>query len=339
MRVAFLGLDGDFDKGIGEGTQRYVYELYRNVRRRLGREACKVSFPTLGSYLSGIAFKNFGGFDLVHIPKFRFGFPLRAGRAVTLTTEHDFQPIFAPELDADRSAGFKGWLHTEILREGLMHSLKSDYLIANSTLTRDDAVTLGYDKSRIYVVNHGLDRRFFTPLPKKKGSVFTVGYLGAFRMRKNVRFALDAFMGAEEGHMRMLLYGNSAYQFDELSKLAAGDRRITFGGFAPESEIVRTYDRFDAFVFPSLYEGFGFPILEAQARGLPVVIYKDGKIPAEVKRHCFIASDSEEMGAILEGLAANGYSEKKRASAMRYARSFTWERCARETMAVYDKVL
>ncbi len=338
MKVAFLGLDGDFDKGIGEGTQRYVYELYRNVRRKLGNGARKASFPTLGSYLAGIAFEDFGRYDIVHIPKFRFGFPFRAGKAVTLTTEHDFQPIFAPELDADRSVGLKGWLHTRILREGLMRSLSSDYLIANSTLTRDDAVKLGYDKSRIYVVSHGLDSRFFTRPPEKRRETFTVGYLGAFRMRKNVKFAIDAFMAAEGKKMRMLLYGNSSYQFAELSKLAAKDRRIKFGGFAPEGGIVQTYDRFDAFVFPSLYEGFGFPILEAQARGLPVVIYKGGKIPAEVRKHCFVASSKEEMTGILEELAGNGYNEKERASAMRYARKFTWERCAGETMAVYGRI-
>jgi len=57
------------------------------------------------------------------------------------------------------------------------------------------------------------------------------------------------------------------------------NERIKFIGFAPEEKIVDIYDSFDVFVFPILYEGFGMPIIEAQSRGLPVIIYKYGKIP------------------------------------------------------------
>ena len=338
MKVALLGLGGDFDKGIGEGTQRYVYEIYNNIKKELGGDISRFSYPSLGPYLSALAFEDFRGYDLIHIPKFRLGFPMRRGRAATVTTEHDFQPIFAPELDADRSGGFKGWLHTKLLREGLIHSLKSDYIIANSTLTRDDALRLGYEKRKIYVVNHGLDKRFFKELPRRRKRPFRVGYLGAFRIRKNVSFALKAFMATAAKDMRMALYGNNSYQYNELAAASRRDRRISFCGFAPEGKLVEIYDSFDAFLFPSLYEGFGFPILEAQARGLPVIIYRDGKIPREVRRHCFEARDEEEMSEMLEDLNENGYDPKARAAAMRYARSFTWERCARETLSVYRKV-
>ena len=57
------------------------------------------------------------------------------------------------------------------------------------------------------------------------------------------------------------------------------NERIKFMGFAPEEKIVDIYDSFDVFVFPCLYKGVGMPIIEAQSRGLPVIIYKYGKIP------------------------------------------------------------
>ena len=110
-------------------------------------------------------------------------------------------------------------------------------------------------------------------------------------------------------------------------------------GFVPEEKIVEIYDPSDVFMFPSLYDSFGLPILEAQSRGLPVIIYKYGKIPKEVRRYCFEAESPEHMAQIIEQLKANGYNEKERKKAMDYARSFTWEMTARETLEVYKKVL
>ncbi|MEM0143782.1 MAG: glycosyltransferase, partial [Candidatus Parvarchaeum sp.] len=95
---------------------------------------------------------------------------------------------------------------------------------------------------------------------------------------------------------------------------------------------------FNAFIFPSLYEGLGYPILEAQSRGLPVIIYKYGKIPKEVKKYCFEAESPEHMAQIIKELKENGYNEALRKKATEYARSFTWEKTAKETLKVYKKV-
>jgi glycosyltransferase involved in cell wall biosynthesis len=83
----------------------------------------------------------------------------------------------------------------------------------------------------------------------------------------------------------------------------------------------------------------GYPILEAQARGLPVIIYKYGKIPKEVRKYCFEAESPEHMAQIIMQLKENGYNEKLQKKATEYARSFTWEKTARETLEVYKKVL
>ncbi|MEM3610337.1 MAG: glycosyltransferase, partial [Candidatus Anstonellales archaeon] len=116
------------------------------------------------------------------------------------------------------------------------------------------------------------------------------------------------------------------------------NKNIRFMGFAPEEKLIETYDSFDCFVFPSLYEGFGLPILEAQARGLPVIIYKYGKIPKEVRKYCFEAESPEHMAQIIENLKENGYNEKLKEKATAYARSFTWEKTAKETLKIYKKV-
>ncbi|MEM3265162.1 MAG: group 1 glycosyl transferase, partial [Thermoplasmata archaeon] len=76
-----------------------------------------------------------------------------------------------------------------------------------------------------------------------------------------------------------------------------------------------------------------------QARGLPVIIYKYGKIPKEVRKYCFEAESPEHMAQIIEELKENGYNEKLRKKATEYARSFTWEKCAKETLEIYKKIL
>jgi glycosyltransferase involved in cell wall biosynthesis len=110
-------------------------------------------------------------------------------------------------------------------------------------------------------------------------------------------------------------------------------------GYAPGEKIIEIYDSFDIFVFPTPYESFGLPILEAQSRGLPVIIYKYGKIPKEVRKYCFEAESPEHMTRIIENLKENGYNEKLKEKATAYARSFTWEKCARETIDAYIKIL
>ena len=104
------------------------------------------------------------------------------------------------------------------------------------------------------------------------------------------------------------------------------DERIKFIGFAPEEKIIEIYVSFDVFVFSSLYEDLCIPIIEAQSRGLPVIIYKHAKIPNEIRRFCLEAESPEHMTQIIEQLKANGYNEKERKKAMDYARSFAWKK-------------
>jgi len=284
-------------------------------------------------------FKNFEGYDILHNPDFRPFFPLRKGKAKTLATPHGLEFLFDPTRDFDRS--LRGRLRNAIVLPLALHSLRiSDYMIAISSLVKENAIKWGYDKDRIFVVNNFIGREFMKEgiKEKKARNKFVAGYLGTFRLRKNVGEAIKAFMLLKGDNYSFELWGKRSFEYENLVKQAANDNRIVFKGPAPEEKIVEIYDSFDVFVFPSLYEGFGMPILEAQARGLPVIIYKYGKIPKEVRRYCFEAESPEHMAQIIEELKENGYNEKERKEAMEYARSFTAEKMALETYKVYEKV-
>lgn len=349
MRIALLAPKGDFDKAQGEGTLRYMYELYRNMKiieKEYSSRVEKVELPLrkhLNKRLShafGNFLANLSEFDIAHSLTIMPMINLRSRNTIKFITVHDFQFLLKPELGADVKKGTlkKIWWSKAFLKLPAKISLAStDYVMVNSTQTRDETIAMGFPRERIFVANHGIDERFIdTPLKKKgKPQKFKVGYIGAFRRRKNAGFAIDAFMAVPESDVIFELWGQPKFEYEELKAKAAGDKRIAFKGFAPEKDLIKTYDSFNIFVFPSVYEGEGLAILEAQARGLPVIIYKDAMIAKEIRRHCFEAEDAMEMARIISAIKKEGYDKNKQAQAMKYARTFTWESTARKTLEAY----
>jgi glycosyltransferase involved in cell wall biosynthesis len=166
---------------------------------------------------------------------------------------------------------------------------------------------------------------------------FRVGYIGSHNKRKNVGFAIKAANLIEDSNVRFEIWGSGPESI--YLKQLSQNKNIVFKGFAPEELILDIYDSFDVFVFPSYYEGFGLEILKAQSRGLPVIIYKHAKIPKEVRKYCLEAESPEHMTQIIQHIKENGYNEREKKKTTEYARSFTWEKTARETLEVYNKIL
>lgn len=350
VKVALLGQSENFSRSIGSGIPSYMYELARHFKKlakESGFDVSVVPYKRTSSELAdflgmaaGSLVKDYRGFDIVHNLDVKPLLPLNRGKALFVATAHDYQPLLAPELDADMLNSVKERLRLALeIRYSLRLTLAADYIIARSTLTRDDAVRLGFGRKRVFVVGGAVDERYRRRLPSKEGrNTYTVGYIGAFRTRKNVAFAVRAFNRVKDNGIRFDLWGRPAYEY-EMLKQEAANPNISFRGFAPEKRLVQVYDSFDAFVFPSLYEGLCLPILEAQARGLPVIICSAGMIPEETSKYCFKVRNEDEMAETIEHLKSNGYNEKQRKRAMSYARSFTWEKTAEDTLDVYNKIL
>jgi glycosyltransferase involved in cell wall biosynthesis len=337
----------------GQGIPRYIKELYENLKVLEKTEDINVRkfyFPynkflgdefsfEIGSFFYKIPSK----IELIHIPNGFFIAHRLPEKVKVVSTIHDVNPIPPKVGNLKYFIKDRLWRYF-VFKRGIKYNLKiSDAIIANSTQTRNEVINLGVDKSKVFVVNLGIDKRFLSNGNKKVKKTdykkFIVGYIGSFATNKNINFILSTAKQLENNNINFQLWGGKTYDYRNLVKRALGLKNVRFMGFAPENELVKTYDSFDVFVFPSLYEGFGLPILEAQARGLPVIIYKYGKIPKEVRKYCFEAEDSEHMAQIIMQLKENGYNEKLRKKATTYARSFTWEKTARETLEVYKKVL
>jgi glycosyltransferase involved in cell wall biosynthesis len=356
IKVCILNMKGNFDSSLGIGTQKTSFELWRNmspISGRMGVDLEKVelgfgsgSFARKASLTMMLRLRDFSAYDVVHLLIAMPQTPRHAKRTKILTTvnellvlKKDSEPY--RRLIQDAPAGQKNLLDsisTRVAKGITRQILESDYIAVNSSQTMEEAVSLGYPKERIFIVHHGVDERFLSPLKKGIRRSFKVGFIGALNVRKNLTLAIDAFKRTKSADSDFEIWGRPVLEFGNLLRQAGDDRRIKFMGFAPEDKLVHIYDRFDVFVFPSLYEGFGIPIIEAQSRGLPVIIYENGKVPEETAKYCFKAKNAADMARIIENLRRKGYDPRLQKKATAYARSFTRKQEAIDTIAVYKKI-
>lgn len=311
-------------------VNRYTQEMFLRIPKYIKKvEILNVDVPKYlgnGNSFSGniIAFglaNIFKKYDLVH--NFYFNVGMHAN--ITLTTVYDLREFKGTFVDAWAA---RQWF-------------KSDYLIAISSQTAKELIQKGYPKNRIFTVNIGINDEFLKKGKKKpQNKVFKIGCISSFEKNKNIVNTVKAI----KTHIFKLkyefdFYGPGGTEENAIKNEIGKTPYIHIMGYIPMKKIVETYDSFDAFIFPSLYEGFGLPILEAQARGVPVIILKRAVIPKEVRKYCFEAEDLANMMSIIENIKERGYNEKLRNNATEYARSFTWKECAKETLEVYKDIL
>ena len=312
MKVALLGLEKDFDSNTGRGPAVYMYNLYKNLSsiKEIDMIKLETKIPNLlgsGDSFTGNAIsftldnlvRNFEQFDLIHTLYFNLIFSPFKYKKPVITTVHDAREINDISL---QKTSAKLMIYKKLVHYIGTRALKSDYLICVSTQTKEEMVKLGYPKNNAYVVNLGIGKNFLTnkfitkPADYRK---FNVGYIGSFAENKNISFIFNTAKILKNS-VNFYLWGSKNQNYSVLLKEASKLKTVKFMGFAPGERLINIYDSFDVFAFPSTYEGFGLPILEAQARGLPVIIYKYGKIPKEVRKYCFEAESPEHMAQIME---------------------------------------
>jgi glycosyltransferase involved in cell wall biosynthesis len=254
-----------------------------------------------------------------------------------------------------------GWDHPEWLTRANVLQLQKRlplaikagaHVITSSQYSRERiAERLSIDPSRITVVAPGIDARF-TPgvtaedsellarLGVSERFVLTVGTL---QPRKNVEAAISAFERIATGHRdwQLVVAGARGWHDDELQQRlresAASDRILALGRVT-DQQLIALYRAADCFVFPSRYEGFGFPPLEAMACGTPVISSARTSLD-EIIGDAAIAidpDDPEQIAAHLaEVLDTPGLADRLRSRGIEHAAAFTWEASASRTVDVY----
>ncbi len=269
--------------------------------------------------------------------------PLR-GRVPSVTTIHDLAYKLVPEAHFGVNA-----LGMRALVGGAAR--RSRRIIAVSQATADDIVEhLGLPAGKVDVVPNGLGQPAggaVTPEAELRERLALGGRqvlltVSAKRPHKNLPRLIEAVAGMEPGARPVLVMpGYPTQQDDELraraAELRAGDD-VRILGWVDDADLEGLYALADAFVFPTLFEGFGLPVLEAMARGLPVAC-SDLPVLREVAGDAALMFDPRDVGAMraaIERVLAGGPdAERGRAQAAR----FTWERTAELTAASYRRAL
>jgi len=218
---------------------------------------------------------------------------------------------------------------------------RADAIIAVSEFTKRQVVDLlGVESARVHVVQHGI-RTLRLPAAEREKVVLNVG---AIQKRKNIARLVAAFERLPDA-WRLVLAGSNGYGAEEiLDRIAHSParERIWVTGYIPQQELAGWYARARIFAFPSLDEGFGMPVLEAMAAGIPVVISNRSALP-EVAGDAALAVDPEDTDALAEALlAVHSNNELGRELARRgaaRAQVFTWGKAVRETWEVYRQLL
>lgn len=326
VKIAMIKMSG----GYG-GVSRYADNLYKRLSHHESLEIKAINvkqLPAIGALsvtLKSPLF-NLRNYQVVHNVCAYPLFPLLKDKAKLITTAYEFQALLYPEISISCNRTLKDRMWTRLVEIPSQKQMLSGCIFADSKQTEKEALRLGVDKKKVFYTPLSLEEKFITTEEKteKTNKKFRVGYIGAIGPRKNVRFIINAIKKLPDKDIELELWGKSIYSKEELLGFIGGDIRIKLKGNVSESKIIEVYDSFDVFVYPSLYEGFGFPILEAQARGKPVIIYEKGYISEEVKKYCIKVNDEAELAQEIDKLKTEGYDQRISKKAEQYAKSFTW---------------
>jgi glycosyltransferase involved in cell wall biosynthesis len=262
--------------------------------------------------------------------------PLVAG-CPQVVTIHDLFAVVEPRWFAPRT----GWQLRTTQRRAARSAAA---VIAVSEHTRHDLVErFGVPPERIRVIYNGLDHTRFHPTdvdPEAVARRFGVRHpfilcVGSLMPWRNATRLLRAAARLRYG---LLFVGRDIWGTDPTARLATerGWDWARFAGYVPDGDLPALYAAATVFAYPSLYEGFGIPPIEAMACGTPVVASTAGALP-EVLGDAALLVDPYDEDALAEALqaAAEDHGELRRRGLERAAR-YTWHRAADETWAVYE---
>ena len=289
-----------------------------------------------------------GAADVFHFPDFALP-PVRRGASVV--TIHDLSFLLVPECADQR-------LRAHLERVVPISVREADFVCTDSENTRNELTTLlDVEPERAEVVYGGVDCRFRPVTDQavleaarlKYGLLFPfIFFMGTIEPRKNLGRLLQAFTQLRQRHRvrhRLVIAGGLGWLYQDvlrdIDQLAA-EQEVVFLGRVPDDDLPMLYSLCDLFVYPSLYEGFGLPPLEAMACGKTVVCSNTSSFP-EVVGDAGVLVSPYDVDGLADVIAELLNDPERRVSlgkkAVERAQAFTWEESARRTLAIYQRLV
>ncbi|WP_170270484.1 glycosyltransferase family 4 protein [Heliorestis acidaminivorans] len=371
LRIGIDGRAAILYRGTGIGT--YTYQLCKNLYSTAKKEKMRFFWP--GDEYRNLEITDDATFrqveqyrerfweevhipqvikqekiDLYHVPQNGIGLP-QVKQCPMVATIHDLIPYISPE-----TVG-KGYL--KIFVEEMPRILETvERIIAPSHCTANDLIKIAdVPKEKIQVIYEAAEP-IYRPMNKEKAKRYIrerygitrpyVLYIGGFSPRKNVRLLIQAFHLLNKElpqKVALVLPGKQSKEFNDLEVMVAArkmEEDVHFIGFLPVQEMPWIYNGADVFVYPSLYEGFGLPPLEAMACGVPTLVAHTSSLPEVVGDGAlsFSPLKAERLCDLLYGLLTNVDTAQRLAQkGLDRAQLFSWRKAAEETWQVYRQVL
>lgn len=278
-------------------------------------------------------------YDLYWQPNFVLIKNIKARKIIA--TVHDFSWELYPEFQPqERVKYFKDNFYIQILR--------CDHIIAGSYFTKKEIVErTSFKPENITVIYHGINHTLFKPLlnnkPIKQKYILAVG---SIEPRKNLKNLLLAYLQCDKAfkdEYHLYLVGDSGWKNDEIMQLVDSmNQWVHPTGYISDEKLADMYRNASVFVYPSFYEGFGIPPLEAMACGTAVIASNASTLP-EVCGDAAYYVDPLDIRAIMDSMKKVLCDEVLRhdliSKGLKHAQKFSWEKSAKEHMSVFEKVL
>lgn len=234
---------------------------------------------------------------------------------------------------------------------------KSRAIITDSINSKKDIVEmLPVDADKVHVVYPGVDPDFKIPgngaegVEKKYkiGGPFILTVSGLITPRKNLDTLIRAYNRLKKSDgfdRRLVVVGKEAWSYRgvfELVEKLGLQKDVLFTGPVPKEDLIGLYSAAELFAFPSLYEGFGFPVLEAMAIGTPVVCSDVSSLPELAGDACLLINplSEEELAAAIAKVAGDkSLSQAMSIAGKERSKKFTWRRAAERTLEVYRQAV
>lgn len=267
-----------------------------------------------------------------------------------ILTIHDLTPLLYPETHTKQTVFL--WNSTLKLIKN-----KINMIIADSQNTKNDCIKyLNIPEEKIKVIYLASDeiyqlinnkqeiRKELYKKYKYIGSPFIL-YVGTLEKRKNIPVLIKAFYKLKKMKMthKLIIVGKKGWKYDDIFKTIEAlnlQKDVIFTGYVPKEDLVKFYNLADVFVYPSLYEGFGLPPLEAMACGCPVITSNTSSLPEVVGDAGIMVNPYDVEGlvkAMYEVLTNESLRKELSRKSLQRAKLFSWRKTAEETWKVYER--
>lgn len=280
--------------------------------------------------------------DVYHYPHFDLPFGFKIPSVITI---HDLKYIKIPELFYRKARG-KSWLMKTIMRDSIRRARK---VITVSKNSKEDLVNvLNVHPNKIEVIYEACDSCYqkvsdsINHVSNKYGVKLPfILFVGEIRPHKNLIRLLKAFKQVKYKEYLLIIVGktyrNYREPFAQVEKLGI-QNRVRFLKFIPKEDLVHFYNLATVFILPSLYEGFGLPVLEAMACNTPVIISNVSSLPEVAGDSALLINpyDIESIKDALDRILGNpSLRQTLRERGLKQAQKFSWSKTAGETIKVY----